>query len=76
MLLEFVLGMNNLAAGGTPGGTSKAAGGKPNSTSKAAGGTHSGTSEAPGGTPCGTTKKGLLPKSNSPFHVFCAMLSL
>ena len=29
MLLEFVLGMNNLAAGGTPGGTPEAAGGTP-----------------------------------------------
>ncbi len=46
------------------------------SKSETAGGTHSGTHKAAGGTPSGTTQKGLLPKSNSPFHVFCAMLSL
>jgi hypothetical protein len=58
------------AAGGTP--LKHCDGGTPGGTS--GGETPSGTSG--GETPGRTTQKGLLPKSNSPFHVFCAMLSL
>ena len=65
MLLEFVLGMNNLAAGGTPGGTPEAAGGTPG-----------GTPEAAGGTPALQHKKGCCFLATALFMFFCAMLSL